>query len=202
MEIKIFLYIIIILSATFHEYGHAFVANFLGDDTAKREGRLTLNPLKHIDPLGTVIIPLVLLLTSGVFIGWAKPVPYNPYNLKDKKYGSLKVGLAGPGANFIIAILLGLIMRFYPSGLFVNPLFPQFLGLIVYINIFLGLFNLLPIAPFDGSKIFADLFPKQANIILSSGFAGLFLALMVGFFVIPPIARILFLLIVGEGPNF
>ena len=93
---KLFLYIVIVFSATFHEYAHGFIAYKLGDSTAKDAGRLTLNPFAHIDLMGTVIIPLFLLFYGGVFLGWAKPVPYNPYNLKDQKYGSLKVGIAGP----------------------------------------------------------------------------------------------------------
>ena len=86
---NIFIYLVIIFSATVHEFSHAWVAYYLGDSTAKDEGRLTINPLKHIDPIGTVILPLLLLITSGMFLGWAKPVPYNENNLSDRKYLSL-----------------------------------------------------------------------------------------------------------------
>ena len=111
MELKLFLYFVIIISAVFHEYAHGLMAYNLGDETAYRAGRLTLNPLVHIDILGTIVVPLFLILTSGIFIGWAKPVPYNPYNLSDPKYGSLKVAAAGPAANLIIALFFGLLLR-------------------------------------------------------------------------------------------
>lgn len=191
------------LSAVFHEYAHALTAYRLGDTTAKDQGRLTLNPLAHMDLFGTVIIPLVLLFTSGIFIGWAKPVPYNPYNLRDQKYGSLKVGAAGPLANLVIALALGLVVRFFPfipfDSSLISPLFLGFLGLIVYINIFLALFNLIPFPPLDGSKIFADLFPRQSQYLSRLGFFGIFFALLFAFWVLPPIANLIFWVITGKG---
>ncbi len=200
---KLFLYVIIVLSAVFHEYAHAFVAYRLGDTTAKDAGRLTLNPLVHLDIFGTVIVPILLLFTSGIFVGWAKPVPYNPYNLRDQRYGSLKVGAAGPFSNILIAIFIGIIIRFFDifnvaSGV-VSPLFLQFLGLIVYVNIFLALFNLLPFPPLDGSKVFADLFPRAWRSFMQFGLLGMFLALFLAFFILPPIANFLFFVIVGKG---
>lgn len=198
--IKLFIYIIIILSAVIHEYAHGWAAYQLGDPTAKNEGRLTLNPLVHLDPLGTVIIPLFLLFTSGVFIGWAKPVPYNPYNLRDLKYGSLKVAIAGPGINLLIALILGLILRFLsPVLLNYNSNLPFFLGFIVYVNIFLALFNLLPFPPLDGSKIFADLFPNQWKYFMQLGMIGIFIALLIAFFILSPVANFVFRLIVGQS---
>ena len=203
MEIRLFLYVIIVFSAVFHEYAHALVAYRLGDTTAKDQGRLTLNPLAHIDPFGTVIVPLLLLLSSGIFLGWAKPVPYNPQNLGDKRYGSLKVGIAGPCANLIIAVALGLLVRLAPfiPGIFtiISPIVLDFLGLIVYINIFLALFNLLPLPPLDGSKVFADLFPRLARSFMNFGFFGIFFALFFSFWVLPPIANFFFWVIVGHG---
>lgn len=203
MELKLFLYVIIVLSAVFHEYAHAFVAYRLGDATAKDAGRLTLNPLVHLEMFGTVIVPLLLLFTSGIFIGWAKPVPYNPYNLRDKRYGSLKVGIAGPLSNIIIAAALGILIRLFGSfeilGGLASPIFLQFLGLIVYVNIFLALFNLLPFPPLDGSKVFADLFPGAWRYFMQFGFLGLFLALFLAFFILPPIANFFFWIIVGSG---
>ena len=179
-----------------HEYFHGWTANYLGDPTAKDAGRLTLNPIKHIDPLGTVIIPLALLFFFGGFIGWAKPVPYNPYNLRDKKYGSTKVALAGPLANFLIAIFFGLILRFVQlDGL----IFVAF-GWIVYINIILALFNLIPIPPLDGSKLLLDLFPRSSAIrFLEYSFLGIFLALFVAFRFLPYIASFFYFLIVGNS---
>ena len=193
----LFLYVVIVLSAVFHEFAHALVAYRLGDTTAKDAGRLTLNPFVHLDPLGTVIVPLLLMFTSGIFIGWAKPVPYNPYALRDRKYGSLKVGIAGPLSNFIIAIVLGIIIRLSGSFEVASPIFLQFLGLIVYVNIFLAIFNLLPFPPLDGSKAFADLFPNVSRSFMQLGFLGIFIALFLAFFVLSPIADFLFWIIVG-----
>lgn len=199
LRFGLFLYVVIVLSAVFHEYAHALVAYRLGDTTAKDAGRLTLNPLVHLDPFGTVIVPLLLLFTSGIFVGWAKPVPYNPYALSDRRYGSLKVGAAGPLSNLVIAVVLGIIIRLSFLLGFASPTFLQFLGLIVYVNIFLALFNLLPFPPLDGSKIFADLFPGAWRSFMGLGFLGIFFALFLAFFILPPIADLIFRLIVGRG---
>jgi len=193
LEFKLFLYIIIIFSAVFHEFFHGWMAYQLGDPTAKYAGRLTLNPLKHIDPMGTVIIPLFLLFFTGAFIGWAKPVPYNPYNLKDQKWGSTKVAFAGPGANFLIALILALVLRFAPI---VDSLYIA-VSWIIYVNIFLGLFNLIPVPPLDGSKLIMDLFPRQSQKFMQLGFMGIFLALFVAILIIPPIAQFIFKVFVG-----
>lgn len=198
---KFFLYIVIILSAVFHEYAHGWMAHALGDDTAKQTGRLTLNPLRHIDPVGTVFVPLLFLFTTGMFIGWAKPVPYNPYNLRDQKYGSLKVGIAGPAANLLIALLLGLAIRFAPAGVIGEgaQVFFLLLAFIAYINIFLGLFNLIPIPPLDGSKIIFDLFPAGAKYLEGLGLMGIVLALLLSFYVLSPVAQFVFWVITGKG---
>src|SRR3989338_644574 len=198
MDVRFFLYLVIILSAVFHEYAHGWVAYRLGDTTAKDAGRLTLNPIPHIDLWGTIIVPLFLLFTSGIFIGWAKPVPYNPYNLRDQKYGSLKVGVAGPATNLMLALILGLTLRLLVAA--VDPsIFLELLALIVYINIFLGLSNLIPFPPLDGSKVFADLFPRQWQYFMKLGFAGIFLALLVAFFLLPPIAQFIFWVFTGQS---
>ncbi len=198
LETRLFLYIVIVFSAVIHEYSHGWMAYRLGDSTAKDAGRLTLNPLAHIDPIGTVILPLFLLLTGGIFLGWAKPVPYNPYNLEDKKYGSLKVAIAGPGSNFILAIIFGLGARFL-SQASISPAFIEGLLLVTYVNIFLGLFNLLPVPPLDGSKVFADLFPNQWRTFLKTGFLGIIIAIFIAMTLLPPIAQFIFRLIVGKG---
>lgn len=190
---KLFLYVIIIFSAVFHEFFHGWMAFQLGDPTAKQAGRLTLNPIKHIDPMGTVIIPLFLLFFSGAFIGWAKPVPYNPYNLSDKKWGSTKVAFAGPGANFLIALAFSFLLRFVP----ITGSFYIAVSWIVYINIFLGLFNLIPIPPLDGSKLIMDLFPQRSEQFARLGFMGIFLALFVAILIIPPIANLIFKIFAG-----
>ena len=203
LPLKLFLYLIIVLSATFHEYAHGFVAYKLGDSTAKNAGRLTLNPIAHLDLMGTVIFPLFLLFYAGIFIGWAKPVPYNPYNLKDQRYGSLKVGIAGPGMNLLIALILGIFLRIVISGIFGFDIFSNFflemVGLIVYINIFLALFNLIPIPPLDGSKIFMDLFPKARYVIMQFGFLGIFIALLLAFFILSPLAKFIFWIVTGQN---
>ncbi len=199
-SVSIFIYIIIIFSAVIHEFSHGFVANFLGDETAKLEGRLTLNPLKHIDPLGTVILPIFLMSVGGIFIGWAKPVPYNPLNVRDKKYGSLKIALAGPASNFIVALIIGLFLRF--SGIFnLETNFVLALSFIVYINIFLALFNLIPLAPLDGSKIFADLFPSYRNLFYQTGFLSIIVSFVIAFFILSPIANFFYFLITGQYFN-
>ncbi|MEK7548900.1 MAG: site-2 protease family protein [Patescibacteria group bacterium] len=202
--VKLFLYLTIVVSAVFHEYAHGFAAYRLGDSTAKNEGRLTLNPLAHLDPIGTVILPLFLLLSSGMFIGWAKPVPYNPHNLRDKKYGDLKVAIVGPLTNLAIAIVLGLILRFFEFFTFYagQPIFLEFIGLIVYINIFLALFNLIPFPPLDGSKVIMNLFPKFWRYFEQIGFLGIFIALFFAFFFISPIAQFIFKVVVGHSFGF
>jgi Zn-dependent protease len=143
-----------------HEIAHGSMALHLGDPTAKHAGRLTLNPLKHIDPFGTVILPLLLLFFTagqGPIIGWAKPVPINPFNLKDQKWGTLKVSLAGPAVNFLVAIIFGLAIRFIPLP---EPALFLF-GIIVLYNFAWGLFNLVPIPPLDGSHILFSLLSSK-----------------------------------------
>lgn len=155
----IFVIVVFIFSVIAHEISHGLVANYLGDPTAKDAGRLTLNPIKHMDPIGSVILPAFLFLLTrvsgaGIIFGWAKPVPINPHNLRDKKYGNLKVAFAGPAANLIIAFFFGLLLRFLPAELFLN--FPAMFLIFTYIaqvNIMLAIFNLLPIPPLDGSHI-------------------------------------------------
>lgn len=197
----LFIYVVIVLSATLHEYAHGFVAHALGDDTAKLMGRLTLNPIKHVDLWGTVIVPLLFILTAGSFIGWAKPVPYNPLRLRDKRYGSLKVAAAGPASNLLIAVVLGLVLRFFsPTFLAVGSagtLALELISFIAYVNIFLALFNLIPVPPLDGSKIIFDLFPSSAQVLSRIGFFGIAIALLVSFYVLSPITQFLFYIITG-----
>ena len=191
IEGQLFIYAIIIMSAIFHEYAHAWMAYYLGDPTAKNMGRLTLNPIAHVDPFGTVILPLFLMLTGGMFIGYAKPVPYNPYNLKDQKNGPLKVAAAGPGSNFLIAIIFSIILR----SVNLPGFWMQAVTLIVYVNIILGLFNLIPVPPLDGSKILK----RFTSIDLSFGgsFLGVILALMIAFTFLPTLAQGVFRLLTG-----
>lgn len=160
--IDILFYIIILLfSIVIHEVSHGFMAEYFGDDTARNEGRLTLNPLKHIDPFGSILLPAILVITRAPFLfGWAKPVPYNPNNLRDLKWGTFWVAAAGVISNLFIAILFGLIIRF--SSSFALPQNFYFItSSIVLVNLALALFNLVPIPPLDGSKILFSLMPRH-----------------------------------------
>jgi len=157
--LQLFIIIIFLFSAIFHEYMHGFMAYRLGDSTAKDAGRLTLNPLAHLEWFGSFFLPLVMILTNMSFVfGWAKPVPYNPNNLSDKKYGEAKVALAGPLANLMIALAFGFLLRFLPGY---NFTFAGLLSIIIQINLVLMVFNLVPIPPLDGSKILAAFLPIQ-----------------------------------------
>jgi Zn-dependent protease len=148
---------VLIFSVILHEVAHGYMANWLGDPTARLQGRLTLNPVSHIDPLGSIILPLVLTLShSPMLIGYAKPVPYNPYNLRGK-YDEALVAGSGPGTNILLAVFFGLIIRF--GAVSMSPEMISALGIICYINVLLALFNLIPIPPLDGSKVLSALLP-------------------------------------------
>jgi len=144
-----------------HEFAHAWVADRLGDDTPRQEGRVTLNPLAHVDWIGTVLIPLVSSLTSGVFFGWGRAVNTNPSKLRGGPNGLLAVALAGPASNVVFAAVLALIGMFWTGG-------TQFLFRAAYISLFLALFNMIPIPPLDGSKfLLAARIPVAAYMELS-----------------------------------
>jgi Zn-dependent protease len=159
--ITIFSLVVLLISVIVHELAHGYVAYSLGDPTAKYAGRLTLNPLKHLDAFGSIILPLLLFIAGSPFLfGWAKPVPVNPNNFTDKKYGEIKVSIAGPASNFSLAIVFGLILRFMPDSIILaNPGIQIALSYIVYINIWLAIFNLIPIPPLDGSWILFSFLP-------------------------------------------
>ena len=189
MEISILTVIILMISVIVHEYAHGWAAYVLGDDTAKNAGRLTLNPIAHIDLVGTVILPLLLILSNaGIMIGWAKPVPYNPYNLSDQKYGDLKVAISGPISNLVLATFFGLLARLLPiasidkyaimrgflensdgvllqiiSGSLLSTIYLMSL-IFCFINIILMVFNLLPIPPLDGSKVVSTFLPPDLKV--------------------------------------
>ena len=195
MEVKslIFLYAVILFSAVIHEYFHAWTADTLGDPTARMAGRLTINPIKHMDLWGTVMLPLLMMSFFKIFIGYAKPVPFNPYNIKHKR-GTLLVGIAGPAANMLIAIIFGFVLRLFFAASPFGPLF----ALIVYINIFLALFNLIPIPPLDGSKLFTEILPYRWRMIWQDSFVGILVAIMIAFWILPKIVSFLFLFITGQ----
>jgi len=150
MQHLIFSVVILIMSVVIHEVSHGYVANILGDPTARLQGRLTLNPIKHLDLFGSIIIPGILILTGSPYlIGWAKPVPYNPYNLGAGKWGPAIVALAGPGVNILIALIFTVVLR---MGVLV-----EISAIIVFINLILAMFNLIPVPPLDGSKLLSSL---------------------------------------------
>lgn len=153
-------YIVLLGSIVLHEFSHALAAEKLGDPTPRTSGRLTLNPLPHIDILGTVILPLLMLtLQSGFIIGWAKPVTVNHYNLRNPKKDMMWIGLAGPGMNFALALLFTLLLK---TGMITpRSLAEALILLAVLLNLVLGLFNLLPVPPLDGSHIIMGLLPHE-----------------------------------------
>ena len=160
--IPIFYIIVILYSVTIHEVSHGLMANSLGDPTAKNLGRLSLNPIKHIDLFGSILLPLFLFFTTGFVFGYAKPVPYNPNNLTDRKYGPAKVAIAGPLSNFTLALLFGLTLRFVPD-VFLSPLVFQLFSYIVLLNLVLGIFNLFPVPPLDGHWLLMTFLPANLN---------------------------------------
>ncbi|MCF7819839.1 MAG: site-2 protease family protein [Candidatus Pacebacteria bacterium] len=199
--IQIFSIIVLIFSAIIHEYMHGWMAERLGDNTAKDAGRLTLNPIAHIDFFGSIILPLLLVLSgTNIIFGWAKPVPFNPNNLRDKKWGSAKVAIAGPLGNLIIALVLGLVIRFVE---FANPMLSGLLVLAIFINLILMVFNLLPIPPLDGSKVLMAFLPTSWQLKFMQleryGMILVILFILIGFNIIFPITVFLMKLIAGPG---
>lgn len=195
----LFLIVILIFSVIIHEFAHGAAAFSLGDPTAKYAGRLTLNPIKHLDPMGSVFFPLILILIKSPFlIGWAKPVPVNPYNLKDPKKDMAKISIAGPGVNFSIALFFAFLIRFLPLSESLLTVF----SIIIFINILLGFFNLVPIPPLDGSKILfyflppslgrVQIFMEQYSMFLFFGFLFLIISgLIPMFFIIFSLFRLI-----------
>ena len=166
----IFIIAVLVISIVIHEVAHGYMANWLGDPTARLAGRLTLNPISHIDPIGSILIPVVLKLTGApILFGWAKPVPYNPYNLNPKRRGfpansgDALVAAAGPGVNFLIALVFSVIIRFSITA-DVSAAFLEIAWYIVHINVLLGCFKLIPIPPLDGSKILGAFLPIRAEM--------------------------------------
>jgi len=162
--IQIAMIVALIISVIIHEMAHGYAASWLGDPTARLSGRLSANPLVHIDPLMSVILPGLLVLSgSPILFGAAKPVPYNPYNFSNQKWGEAIVAFAGPASNLVIAFVFALLIR-SAEVLSLNDTFIQLSFSIIILNIFLAFFNLVPIPPLDGSKILPKFLPRSLSI--------------------------------------
>jgi Zn-dependent protease len=156
---QIALIVALIISVIIHEMAHGYAANYLGDPTARLQGRLSPNPLVHIDPMMSVILPALLIFSGSSFVfGAAKPVPYNPYNFRNQKWGEAFVAAAGPLSNICLAVIFAGLIRF-SDVLNLSETFVYLAFQIVALNIFLAVFNLVPLPPLDGSKIFPKLLP-------------------------------------------
>jgi len=206
----LFVIAILILSIVAHEVSHGYAANMLGDPTARLAGRLTLNPISHVDLLGSIVIPGLLVLTgANILFGWAKPVPYNPYNLRNQRWGEAIVAGSGPLVNIAIALVFGLVIRFGVEANALSVAFVDLASYIVYINILLAFFNLIPIPPLDGSKILKAILPfalarafsqlealfAQYGLVAVLGFVLLFAYFLWPFF--SALIQLLFTLITG-----
>lgn len=207
MLITLFSLLVLLFSVVLHEVAHGFSAYKLGDPTAKYAGRLSLNPVRHLDPVGSVLVPLFLVIMRSPFLfGWAKPVPINPYNFRDQKYGPAKVALAGPAANLSLALIFGLAIRFF-SGLINLPVLFLIFSFIVFINILLAVFNLLPIPPLDGSHILFTFLPySMRNLKMFLIQYGFFILLSFiffgGFRLVSPLISGIYSLITGQPFSF
>ncbi len=191
---------ILILSVVVHELSHGYMADALGDPTARLEGRLTLNPIKHLDLVGSIIVPIITSL-AGFTFGWAKPVPYNPHNLKNKRQGEFLIALAGPLSNLFIAIVFGLSIRFM-SGILGSG-FLNIFAYIVVINLVLAIFNLIPLPPLDGSKLLFAVLPNQYSRTryLLEAYAPIWILIVIFFLwkIVQPLVYLAFGLITGLG---
>jgi Zn-dependent protease len=176
--VTLFIIAIFIMSVVIHEVSHGLAALWLGDPTAKYMGRLTLNPISHVDPVGSILVPLIAFFAGGFIFGWAKPVPYNPYNLRDQKYGPAIVGAAGPLANILIALVFGFFLRVLlvtgkisiSDGGAIATVFSY----AIMINILLAFFNLIPFPPLDGSKLLFAFLPIREETKMHLEQFGLF----------------------------
>lgn len=199
--VQIFWIVILVFSAVAHEVAHAYVAFRLGDPTARLAGRITLNPVKHLDPFGSILLPLLLVFSGAPLFAWAKPVPINPYNLRGR-WGTAIVSAAGPLTNFALALVFGLTTRFVSMLVFVPIPLLHITTIVVLMNINLALFNLIPIPPLDGSKVLFAFLPYKyiyvRNFVERYGFVLLLLFIFFLSGVLMPVTSFLFMLIVGS----
>lgn len=198
--------LILIIIITIHEFSHAWMANMLGDLTAKREGRLTLNPIAHIDPFLTLMLPILLILfRSPVVFGAAKPVPFNPYAVRHGKFGAALVAFAGPASNLLMAVFVGLILRFFGSSF--NDGVLQFLLSFVLINLAFFVFNMIPIPPLDGSRLIYAIAPDRLAEAMEKfermGIMVVFIVLFIAYPVLMPFISAIVMglgrLVIGSG---
>ncbi|MGD0284378.1 MAG: site-2 protease family protein [Candidatus Saccharimonadales bacterium] len=161
---KVFFVVSLILTIPVHEAMHGYMAHWLGDDTAEVAGRLTLNPLKHIDPFTTILLPTVMVLLGLPPLMVAKPVPFNPYRVKFGEYGAALVGLAGPLSNILIAIIASVFLRIEAVNLSINVI--QFLEILIDVNVALFIINMIPIPPLDGSRVLYAFAPEPLQKIM------------------------------------
>lgn len=197
MEIVI-LIVALLFSLTLHEFAHALAGDYLGDTTARNQGRLTLNPMAHIDPFMTLLLPLMLIaLGSPVIFGAAKPVPFNPWAVRYGKWGAAMVAAAGPGTNLLLAVFFGLWLRFLPVG----EAGAALLGSLVMVNAGFFVFNMIPFPPLDGSRVLYAAAPEALRNLMDrierSGLVGIFILLFVAFPVIGPFISRFVRLLVG-----
>lgn len=164
----VFPILVLIMSVVLHELSHGVAAARLGDPTARLAGRLTLNPLKHLDPLGSVLLPAFLVVSGAPFVfGWAKPVPYDPRFLRGGKWGPAIVGAAGPCANVAIALAAGLAFRWGATRGVLSPVVGNLLATVIVINLVLAVFNMIPIPPLDGSKLLYAVLPRETALAVA-----------------------------------
>jgi len=181
---NIFRVVVLLYSVVLHELAHGLAARAMGDTTAERAGRLTLNPFPHLDLFGSIILPFLTVYFGGFMFGYAKPVPYDPGSLNDRAYGPAKVALAGPAVNLTLAILFGLSMRFF--GPLMSPILLDMVGLIVWINLILAVFNLMPIPPLDGHWLLMTFLPARYHTLKVALYRYQWVLLAVCIFVVFP----------------
>lgn len=196
----IFQILIILFSVVIHEVSHGLVANSLGDPTARNLGRLTLNPIKHLDLFGSVLLPLITVFMGGFVFGYAKPVPYNPLLLRDRRYGPAKIAFAGPASNLIVALAFSGFLKILPLSLEATIL-PQLFGQIIFLNLVLAVFNLMPVPPLDGHWLLLTFLPARfyafKSFLIRYGLFLFFIFLIFIFPLIMPFVLWLFRLISG-----